>query len=65
MQGKYTEQDGEEGFLLLLTQLFNLFIFGGGGEGGGEALRSNENSMAARKLVRKPAVGQTSLLDTI
>lgn len=64
MQGKYTEQDGEEGFLLLLTQLFNLFIFFWGGRGG-EALRSNENSMAARKLVRKPAVGQTSLLDTI
>lgn len=60
MQGKQTEQDGEEGFLLLLTQLFSVFFFGGG-----EALRSNENSMAARKLVRKPAVGQTSLLDTI
>lgn len=61
MQGKQTEQDGEEGFLLLLTQLFSVFFF----LGGGEALRSNENSMAARKLVRKPAVGQTSLLDTI
>lgn len=61
MQGKQTEQDGEEGFLLLLTQLFSVFFF----FWGGEALRSNENSMAARKLVRKPAVGQTSLLDTI